>query len=228
MKLNLKLPKTLFWTTIAATIASVVNLILFIILSHFGIVGVRNMAYLFAIGFIAVVWVPVFIYWIFKIDFSLTLLICFDVFMFLSIAFASLWGGYGLVPYLDKILHFASGVLFALLIYEIYANNSKNKLTLFWIFMLTFSFAMMCGGVWEIYEFTTDILFNNNSQGTVGLLGREAIMDTMGDLIADFVGSILGGGVAVVLQWKKNKTIKQTENKTLQKGVEEDKQLNSK
>lgn len=205
--------KKIFWTSVAFTIVGIVNLILFITLSSLGIVGIRSMAYLFAIGFLAVVWVPMVVNLIFKTNFSLTLLICFDVFMFLSICFASLWGGYALVPYLDKILHFASGILFALLIYEIYANNSLNKLTLFWIFVLTFSFSMMCGGVWEIYEFTTDILFKNDSQVTSGLVGRDAILDTMGDLIADFVGSVIGGALAVVFAWKKNKINKKANDK---------------
>lgn len=217
-----KIDKKIFWTTIAATSVGIVNLILFITLSSLGIVGVRNMAYLFAIGFIAVVWVPMIVNLILKIKFSLTLLICFDVFMFLSIAFASLWGGYELVPYLDKFLHFASGVLFALLCYEIFINNKKNKLTLFWIFVLTFSFSMMCGGVWEIYEFSTDILFKNDSQVTTGLIGRAAIMDTMGDLIADFVGSIVGGVAAVLFQWKRNKSSQADENLTQKTQIEKE------
>ena len=198
--------KNILWTSIAFTAVGIVNLILFIVLSHFGIVGVRNMAYLFAIGVIATPWVPMLLNLLFKTNFSIVLLICYNVFCLLSIAVGSLWGGYGLIPYFDKILHFSSGVLFAILIYEIYANNKNNRLNLFWVFMLTFSFAMMCGGVWEIYEFSTDAMFDNNAQVWQGFVGREALVDTMGDLISDLVGSVLGAVVAVLMQWRKNKT----------------------
>lgn len=207
--------KKILWISIGFSIVGVINLIVFAILSSLGIAYTRNLSYVFAIGFIASVWVPMVINLIFKTKFSITLLVLYNIFMFLSICAGSLWNGYNTIFGFDKFLHFSSGVLFAVLIYDIFANGKENRIGLFWIFLLTFSFAMMCGGVWEIYEFTTDILFENNAQGTVGMIGREAIVDTMGDLIADFIGAIIGGVLAVIFEWRKRKksSVESTETK---------------
>ena len=49
--------------------------------------------------------------------------------------------------------------------------------------------------VWEFYEFTCDGIANLNLQRYLSaghaLVGRAALMDTMGDLIADFIGGMV-------------------------------------
>ena len=117
----------------------------------------------------------------------------------------SLWQVYKLWTPFDKIIHFGSGVMIALFAYALFKESKNNKISLFWLFMLTFSIAMMCGGVWEIWEFTTDILFHNDAQITEDLIGRMAIMDTMYDIICDFVGGLIGATIAVLLECKKRK-----------------------
>ena len=56
------------------------------------------------------------------------------------------------------------------------------------------SFAIFCGVCWEFYEFTCDGLFGMNlqryaSSAGKAFVGRAALMDTMGDLIADTIGA---------------------------------------
>lgn len=200
--------KLVFWTSIGFSVAGVANLILFAVLSSMQIVATRNLSYVFAVGFIASVWVPMMLNLLFKIKFDLILLISYNAFMFLSICCGSLWGFYTLLVGFDKFIHFVSGVLFAILAYNLFNNGKKNKVSLVWLFIICFSISMMCGGLWEIYEFTTDILLGNNAQGTVGQIGRDAIMDTMFDLVCDFVGSLIGAAVAVLLERHANKTNK--------------------
>ena len=53
-----------------------------------------------------------------------------------------------------------------------------------------------------MWEFFTDIILNGNSQNAVGLIGREAIMDTMVDIVCDFVGGIVGAIVCLVIEIK--------------------------
>ena len=57
------------------------------------------------------------------------------------------------------------------------------------------AFAVFCGVLWECYEFTCDGLFAMNLQRYMSagraLSGRAALMDTMGDLIADLAGSLI-------------------------------------
>ncbi len=78
--------------------------------------------------------------------------------------------------------------------------------------MIVFSFSMMCGGIWEIYEYVTDGLLGNNAQVFEGFVGRDAIRDTMLDLVCDFAGAVAGGVLAVFLEKKKAKQAKQAEN----------------
>ncbi|GHN18172.1 MULTISPECIES: hypothetical protein [Lactobacillus] len=57
------------------------------------------------------------------------------------------------------------------------------------------AFAVFCGVLWECYEFTCDGLFAMNLQRYLSagraLAGRAALLDTMGDLIADLASSLL-------------------------------------
>lgn len=57
------------------------------------------------------------------------------------------------------------------------------------------AFAVFCGVLWECYEFTCDGLFDMNLQRYLSagraLAGRAALLDTMGDLIADLASSLL-------------------------------------
>jgi hypothetical protein len=60
------------------------------------------------------------------------------------------------------------------------------------------SFAVLSGVVWEIYEFTADGLLGTNMQkfmryGGEVMVGRDALLDTMYDLIIDLVSAALVG-----------------------------------
>lgn len=114
-------------------------------------------------------------------------------FIFFSLYLGSVLNFYGL-PYYDKILHLVSGVLLAfygLLIYIFLFGNKENT-TIKPIAMVVFSllFAMACAGAWEIWEFTTDYLFNLNAQ-------NNSLNDTMWDIISGTVG----GGFSCFLMY---------------------------
>jgi len=193
------------WLCIGFSIAGVLNLIVFAILSSLKIVPMSNLSYVFAIGYIAAIWVPFILRLLFKLDFNIIVFISYQIFILLSIVVGSLWRVYDLGIYFDKILHFSSGILFALIAYDLFRNNRKNQITLFWLFVLVFSFSLMCGAVWEIYEFSTDGIFGNNAQGWLGNVGRDALNDTMYDIICDFVGAIIGGVICILLERKNRK-----------------------
>lgn len=61
--------------------------------------------------------------------------------------------------------------------------------------LFSFTFGITCGVFWEFYEFTADSLANLNLQryaaGSHLLVGRAALMDTMGDLFADVTGALI-------------------------------------
>ncbi|WP_136637527.1 hypothetical protein [Pseudooceanicola onchidii] len=55
------------------------------------------------------------------------------------------------------------------------------------IAVFAFCFAVAIGAIWEIFEFTMDQLFGMNMQ-------KSGLMDTMGDLIVDCIGAMIGAG----------------------------------
>ena len=53
--------------------------------------------------------------------------------------------------------------------------------------VFAFSFALAIGALWEIFEFGMDQIFGLNMQ-------KSGLMDTMGDLIVDTLGALVGAG----------------------------------
>jgi len=64
------------------------------------------------------------------------------------------------------------------------------------VYFLAFSVSVASGAVWSIYEVTIDGIFDTNWQKNATeageqLLGRNAVTDTMGDLIMDTSAALL-------------------------------------
>ena len=75
------------------------------------------------------------------------------------------------VPIYDLLIHYLSGIVLAAGGWEV---DKK------WLFALLFSWAG--AGAWEIFEFSCDVLLQAGMQG--------ALMDTMTDMVAGFLGGI--------------------------------------
>lgn len=118
----------------------------------------------------------------------------------------------------DKILHTTSGLAFAALGFSLVnlLNESKNthlSLSPFFVALFSFCFSMMIAAVWEIYEFSIDSLTGANMQrwqivGDVLNIkdpGRVGLIDTMGDIIVCFCGSLFVSVLGYIsLKSKKN------------------------
>lgn len=109
------------------------------------------------------------------------------LFIFLSMFLGKLCNFYSIFPWWDKMLHTLSGLLLSIIALYLYKSLSpKDELevkNILLIVIFTFCFALAMGALWEIFEFTTDFLFNLNSQ-------NGSLQDTMGDLIADASGAL--------------------------------------
>lgn len=106
------------------------------------------------------------------------------VLILLSILIGKALKVYDLVPWWDKMLHFMSGFIFISVgkcIYVKLKGNHKNKI-LMNVFAL--SFAVAIAGIWEIYEFSIDSIFNLSSQ-------NGSLTDTMWDMILGTVSSLM-------------------------------------
>lgn len=129
------------------------------------------------------------------------LYLLYVIFLFCAIFLGEVRNFYYIIPYWDIILHTFSGGMIAALGFSFISllNDEENihvKLTPFFVAFFAFNFAITLGVVWEIYEYTADGILGLNMQkfaledGTL-LMGREALSDTMEDLIVDGIGALV-------------------------------------
>lgn len=105
------------------------------------------------------------------------------VFILLSVFLGRGLHIYRLIPFWDKALHFLSGFIAVAVskhLYYVLGGDIKNKVLLNFF---AIAFAIAVAGVWEIYEFTIDSLFNLKSQ-------NGSLDDTMWDIILGTVSGL--------------------------------------
>lgn len=132
--------------------------------------------------------VPTMVRKILHLKISYTMELVYLLFIIFGHFIGSILGIYNEIPHYDKIMHTLSGVLtsFVAIIVLNNINQYKFKNVIFNIvFMIVFSLAV--AGIWEIFEFTNDILFQADAQ-KVAISG---VNDTMLDMIVALFGSIL-------------------------------------
>lgn len=108
---------------------------------------------------------------------------------------------YDAVWWWDDMLHGLSGIILGLFGFlAIYFFNARYNMSLNPVFVavFVFSFAIMLGVVWEIYEFVVDVAFGTamqqwNMPPNATVVGRDfqgmGLRDTMSDLIVASVGA---------------------------------------
>lgn len=150
----------------------------------------------------------------FNISFSRVVGIVYYIYMFMAGFLGVGLRFYSQFAVWDVIIHFLMGACLSVL--SIYLLNltiykkDRSRHNKFFTFVFMISFALACGVVWELLEFGCDLIFNTGFQRYVTyegitLLGQQALMDTMIDLLMNFIGAI--GGViltAVVIKIDKN------------------------
>ena len=158
--------------------------------------------------------------------------VLYFIFLYCAVYLGEVRNFYFAIPNWDTILHtFSGGMLGALgFILVDLLNDSKRisiQLSPFFVAFFAFCFALACGVIWELYEFTMDSLFQLNMQkymtetGTL-LVGREALIDTMQDLIVDTVGSLVVSVVGYVSlrrghMWKEPERMEEDEQESSKK-----------
>ncbi|NFH66909.1 hypothetical protein FC952_16330 [Clostridium botulinum] len=184
MKINYKI-KTLTYNLCKYVIRI---LILINVINNF----IKKDYYFTLIGIAAFIltFIPSLIFKIMKIRPDKRLYLSIIFFIFISLYLGTLNNFYR-YEWWDTMLHFVSGIIigfFAIIILKKYnPHTSMNNYNPIFVFIFVLSFAALCGVIWEIYEFTIDTLFNLDMQG-VECCG---VTDTMVDLIADLIGSII-------------------------------------
>ena len=144
---------------------------------------------------------PSFIKKKFNITIPTNTIIAYLIFLYAAIVLGEVRSFYYRFEHWDTILHAFSAGMLGSLGFDIVnvlnktADEEELKLSPFFVALFAFCFAVSIGVLWEIYEFSFDGILRLNMQkfrledGT-NLIGREALRDTMDDLIIDCVGAL--------------------------------------
>ncbi len=129
------------------------------------------------------------------------MIIVYALFLYCAIYLGEVRAFYYNVPHWDTILHTFSGAMLGALGFSFISILNKTDsvpLNLSPIFVAAFTlcFAVTLGVIWEIYEFSADLILHTNMQKFAfengdPLIGQTALMDTMKDLIVDTVGAFI-------------------------------------
>jgi uncharacterized membrane protein YjdF len=105
---------------------------------------------------------------------------------------------YDAIAWYDRVVHFVVPMLASQVVYlclariEVMPDPSQETLRRHeaGMFVAVFALGLAVGGLWEIFEWTSDGLFGSELS--------EGNTDTVGDLIADACGSLAGGALMVL------------------------------
>ncbi len=140
--------------------------------------------------------------------------IVFVFFLYAAIYLGEVRSFYYHIPHWDTILHTFSGAMIGALGFSVVKllNDSEKvqiNLSPLFVAIFAFSFALAIGALWEIYEFSFDNLWGLNMQkfafedGSLRM-GKDALSDTMKDLIVDALGALATSVVGYIsLKFKK-------------------------
>lgn len=124
-----------------------------------------------------------------KISIPIELEIALASFVFFNLYLGSLHNYYEQFAWFDGVSHFLSGILLGMvgfvLIYLLNERDSKAlHLSPGFISLFAVTFSLAVSVVWEIYEYTIDLLLGFNMQ-------NNSLPDTMGDFIVNFAGAVI-------------------------------------
>ena len=172
------------------------NIIIIILIITCYIIGLYNLKhqslvnFLIDVSVLPIVLLPSVLRKI-KLKISDNLELMYLIFIILAYFLGTVLNLYDRIPYYDTLMHFLSGVFEGFIALNICDN--KNNITKILFVMGFVSIISIC---WEIFEFSSSILFKIDPQ-KVELTG---VTDTMKDLLA----ALLGGMIICIKKLKKS------------------------
>lgn len=111
----------------------------------------------------------------------------FNIFIFLAHFLGSIVNLYNSIWWYDLFTHYLSGAFASTIaIFIMKRLNKYNYHDILFNILFALGITFLSAGVWEILEFSSDIIFNTNLQHHI----ETGVKDTMEDIIAAFLGSI--------------------------------------
>ena len=166
---------------------------------------------------LVVMMIPTIITRHFKLIVPGVMCILYYVFLYFAIFLGEIFSFYYRIPLWDSFLHAMSAAMLSTLGFILvdWLNKDEHvKLSMnpLFVSLFAFSFALMIGTLWEIYEFSFDALLGLNMQkarledGTP-LTGSAALTDTMKDLIIDALAALAVALVGFFTNVKRKKNL---------------------
>ncbi|MFA5692190.1 MAG: DUF2238 domain-containing protein [Acholeplasmataceae bacterium] len=141
---------------------------------------------------------PILYIFIKKKDSNLFVVSLGTVYIFLAVFLGASLNFYNLYENInyDKLIHVLMGYVSALIgLGILIKTGSHNKLSPWIVILFVFSFALMISAVWELLEFSKDMITGSEVQGKrlITISGKEAIDvgETMFDILSNFIGALL-------------------------------------
>lgn len=137
---------------------------------------------------------PFFIEKTFKTELDGKMKVAYILFLFASQYLGSIVGLYE-NGWWDTFLHLLSGIFLAFLGFDFFSrldDDIRTEIPKRFLFVYIVVFSMAGAALWEMYEFTSDVVLNTTMQGN----GND---DTMIDIIAGSLGGILAAFFVVTL-----------------------------
>lgn len=136
--------------------------------------------------------IPFAIEKMFKTELDAKMKIAYILFLFASQYLGSIVGLYS-NGWWDTFLHLLSGIFLAFLGFDFFSrldDDIRTEIPKRFLFVYIVVFSMAGAALWEMYEFTSDVVLNTTMQGN----GND---DTMVDIVAGSLGGVLAAFVVV-------------------------------
>lgn len=175
----------------------IINLVLFFSYFAFSLIMVvynalSSSAYYVFLSALSIfmIFIPLLFYKISRIKPSPYLSFIGYLFIILAFGVGMVFNGYSRIPYFDKVMHTASGVLFGtigLLIYPLLLEKPKEicKASAPGFIYCCISFSALTAVIWEIIEYILNIFLHNDPQKVL----TTGVNDTMLDMIFCLIGA---------------------------------------
>ncbi len=144
-----------------------------------------------------------------KLNYPKIVMIMYYLFLFLSLYLGTFLGLYIQTPLYNRFVHAYGGLflgIISMFIVRLINKDRTKRLHPMLVFLFVFVFSMGVEACWEIWEFTGDKIFGLNMQvfmkDGIELVGREALKDTMFDIICNSIGAIIGATICAISSYK--------------------------
>lgn len=137
---------------------------------------------------IPVIFLPQILEKIFHVKINPYISFVYIIFIFLAHFLGSVVDFYHKIYWYDSFAHFLSGILVAFLsTYVLILFNKYSRKSILFNVLFIVGMSFMVAGLWEMFEFISDNIFNADAQNVL----TTGVDDTMKDMIVAFLGTIL-------------------------------------